>query len=59
MTDDQSKQLDQLLDIEEGLTKSEVEFIEGLHRRRSLFPNYILTPDQSVRLMGIWERLCG
>lgn len=45
--------LDDLLELDEGLSDWEVQFIEDLNRRRNA--GYSLTAGQKKKLAEIWE----
>lgn len=55
MTDDQLRKLDELLDVEDGLSPREVEFIESLNHQRGRD----LTARQEKWLDDIFGRVCG
>lgn len=55
MTEDQLKKLDELLELEDGLSDWEVGFIENLSTQRS----NALSDRQADKLQQIWERLCN
>ena len=54
MTSDQESILNDLLDLEDGLTGWEVGFVDDLDKLRTVE----LSPKQAVKLDEIWDRLC-
>ncbi len=54
MSDDDLRMLDELLDVEDGLTAWEMDFIESLNGRRGRE----LTESQADKLHQIFERVC-
>lgn len=50
--------LDELLNVEDGLTEWEVNFIDDLDKRRRLRGGkLILSPKQIETLEGIWDKI--
>lgn len=56
MTDDEEMMLDELLDADEGLSGSEVDFIDDLDRR---WRERELSEKQQDWLKRIWDRVVG
>lgn len=54
MSSEHQNMLDQLLDVESGLSDREVEFIDSLDKKRQ----YPLSQKQAAWLEAIYERMC-
>lgn len=55
MTDDQRIMLDELLEVDDGLSDWEVEFVEDLDRHA----DRELTDKQESKLEQIWQKVFG
>ncbi len=53
--------LDDLLDVEDGLSEWEVKFVDDIDKRRQADSDRprMLTPKQAAKLQEIWEKHCG
>ena len=47
--------LDDLIDVEDGLSAWEVEFVDDLDKRRTADPEWEPSEGQSDKLTEIWE----
>jgi len=51
-------ELDDLLEVENGLSPWEIEFVEDMDRSRRN-PNFRPTEKQVAKVAEIWDQVCG
>lgn len=56
MTEDQAKMVEEILDLESGMTGKDMDFIEDLDRRRTEGKSMPLSDAQNDWLVDIWTR---